>query len=121
MPPSTDIDSTDTDDNHDGTGLRAEIGRKIETLRAQTPAMTSPIGCSTAIAPNTAQTDQSGTPIRGQGNNTAIADQESTGKPGLKQIHKEFKNQVRFELEPRRSERLKTAKRWESCEEIEYF
>ena len=75
IPPSTDKDSSDTEDNHDETDLRAEIGRKIETLRAQTPAMTSPIGCSTAIAPNTEQPDQSGTPIRGQGNNTAITEQ----------------------------------------------
>ena len=119
--PSTDKDSSNTEDSRDETDLRAEIGRKIETLRAQTPAMTSLIGCSTAIAPNAAQPDPSGTSIRGQGTNTAIAEQESTGKLALKQIHKEIKHQVRFELEPRRSERLKTAKRVETLGGVEYF
>ena len=107
--------------DHEETDLRAEIGRKIETQRAQTPAITSPIGCSTAIAPNTAQPHQSGTPIREQGNNTATAELESTGKPGLKQIHKKQQNQVRFELEPRTSERLETTNRMGKLGGVEYF
>ena len=66
--------------------LRAEIGREIEKLRAQTPILTSPIGCSTETATNTAQPDQSGTPIRGQETNiTASAEEELTGKPRSKQ------------------------------------
>ena len=121
IPPSADKDSSDTEDSHDETDLRAEIGRKIETLRAQTPTMTSPIGCSSTIAPNTAQLDPSGTPVRGQKTSTVIAEQELTGKPRLKQIYKEMKNQVRFELEPRRSERVKTAKRIGKLGGVEYF
>ena len=113
--PNVNKDCSDMDSKSVETGLRADIGRQVETLRAQTPTMTSPIGCSTVIAPNTSQLDPSGTPIRIQETNTVIAEQGNkegmTGKLRSKQVKVEIRNKVRFELEPRRSERIKTAKR----------
>ena len=51
MVPNVDKESSDTDSNSEENGLKAEIGRQIETLLAETPTMTSPFGCSTAKAP----------------------------------------------------------------------
>ena len=119
--PNADRDSSDTESKSEETGLRAEIGRQIETLRAKAPTMTSPIECSTAIAPTTSQLDPSDTPIRGQETNTAVAEEEMTGKPRSKQVHEEVRNKVRFELEPCRSERIKTAKRLGKLGGVEYF
>ena len=78
------MDSSDAECDPEETDLGAEIGRKIEELWAQTPTLTSPIGCSTEIATNTAQPDQSGTQIPGQETNTAATEQKSAGKPGSK-------------------------------------
>ena len=113
--PNVDRDSSDTESNPEETCLRAEVERQIQTIRDQTPTMTSPIGCSTA------QLDPSGTPIRGQETNTAVAEEEMTGKPRLKQVHDEMRNKVRFELEPRRSEKIKTAKSVGKLGGVEYF
>ena len=44
-----------------------------------------------------------------------------TGKLRSKQANEEIRNIVRFELEPRRSERTKTAKRVEHFIGVEYF
>ena len=113
--PNVDKDSSDTDSNSEETGLRAEIGRQYKTLRAQTPTMTSPIGCSTAMAHTTSHLDPSGTPIRSQETNTVITKEGNkegmTGKLRSKQVNEEISNKVRFELEPRISEKIKTAKR----------
>ena len=75
--PTVDKESSDTDSNSEETDLRAQIGRQIETLRTQTPTMTSPIGCSIALAPITSQLDPSGTPTRSQEINTNIAEEEN--------------------------------------------
>ena len=83
---SADEDSSDMEDNTKDTILRAEIGREIERLRAQTPTLTSPIRCSTELANNPTQTDHSGTPIHGQGiDDTVETEEESTGKLRSKQ------------------------------------
>ena len=52
MVPNVDKESSDTDSNSEETSLKAEIGRQIKTLRAQTPTMTSPFGCSTLLFRN---------------------------------------------------------------------
>ena len=113
--PSADKDDSDTDNSCEVTGFRTKIERTIETLRAQTPTMTSPIGCSTAIAPTTSYQDPLCTPLRGRETNTDTAEDETreglTGKITSKQVNEEKRNKVRFELEPRRSERMKTAKK----------
>ena len=87
--------------------------------------MTSPIGCNTAIAPTTSQLDSSGTPIRNQETNTVISEEGNkegmTGKLRSKQVNEEIRNKIRFELEPRRSERIKTAKRVGKFGGVEYF
>ena len=120
--PSRDSDSTsndadkissDEEDSPEDTGLKAEIGREIEKMRAQTPMPTSPMGCSTEIVTDTAQPDVSETPIRGQ--NTVDADEiehENTDKTRLKQ---------KTNLEPRRSERIRTAQRVVKLGGGEYF
>ena len=83
---SADEDSSDTEYNTEDTNLRAKIGREIERLRAQTPTLTSPIGCSTELANNPAQPDHSGTPIyRQEIDDTAETGEESTGKLKSKQ------------------------------------
>ena len=89
--------------------------------------MTSPIGCSTAIAPTTSHHDLSGTPIRSREANTGTVEEEirdgQTGKIRPKDVNEELRNKVRFEneIEPRRSERIKTAKRWESSVGSNFF
>ena len=80
-------------------------------MRVETPTLTSLIGCSTETATNTAQPDQSGTPIRGQEANTASTEQKSAGKPGSKLKFEVEKNQSKTELEPRRSKKIETAKK----------
>ena len=115
---SAEKDSTDTEDDTEGADLRADIGREIERLRAQTPLPTSPIGCSTEGPGNTAQPDHSGTPIHGQETiTTAIAEEE----PRSKQKTKIEKSLTKNELEPRRSERIKTAQRVVKLGGVEYF
>ena len=92
---NADKDSSDAEDNPEDTGLKAEIGREIEKIRAQTPILTSPIGCSTEIATNAAQRDQSGTPIHGQETDiTAAAEEELSGEPRSKQKIKVEKNKL---------------------------
>ena len=74
--PNADRDDPDTDGSFEAAGLRTEIERTIETMRAQKPAMTSPIRCSTAIAPTMSHHDPSGTPIRGREANTGTMEKE---------------------------------------------
>ena len=117
-----DKDSSEEEDNPEDTSLRAEIGREIENLRNQSLMLTSPIGCSTDIATDAAQPDQSGTPIRGQSTVTsATAEHETTSKPRLKQKTKVENNQTKTELEPRRSERIRMAQRVVKLGGVEYF
>ena len=81
-------------------------------LRAQTPTLTSPIGCSTELANNLIQPDHSGTPVHGQEiDDTTETGEESTGKLRSKQKMNIEKTQARTELEPRRSERIRSAQR----------
>ena len=119
---SAEKDSTDTEDDTEDADLRAEIGREIERLRAQTPLPPSPIGCSTELLGNTTQPDHSGTPIDGQETiTTAATEVESAGKPRSNQKTKKEKNLTKTELEPRRSERIKTAQRVVKLGGVEYF
>ena len=121
IPVPTKIGS-DTEDNTGDIDLRAEIGREIERLRAQTPMPASPVGCSTELPNNTAQPYHSGTPIRGQEiDATAVAEEESTDNSRSKQKLKIEKNQTRTEPEPCRSERIKTAQRVVKIGRVEYF
>ena len=92
------------------TALTAEIGREIEKMRSQTPMPTSPIGCSTKTATDVAQPDTSGTPIHGQSAaNTGETAQDNTGKIRLRQTINTENSKLNSNLEPRRSERIRTA------------
>ena len=102
--------------------MRAEIGREIERLRAQTPTLKSPIGCSTELANNPTQPDHSGTPIHVQEiDDTAETGEESTGKLRSKQKMNIEKKTTRTDLEPRRSERIRSAQRVVKLGGEEYF
>ena len=117
-----DKDSSEEEVNPEDTDLRAEIGREIENLRNQTPMLTPPIGCSTEIATDVTQPDQSGTPIRGQSAaTTTTVEHETTGKPRLKPKTKTENHQTKIDLEPRRSERIRTAQRVVKLGGVEYF
>ena len=108
------------------TDLGAEIGRNIERLREQTPAPTTQVGCSTGRASNPPQSDVQGTPIHRQttpdtGNETAEAGEGTTGKIRAEQNSYFEKNQIKSESEPRRSERIKLARRVVKLGGVEYF
>ena len=84
--------------------------------------LTAPIGCSTEIATEATPPDQSGTPIRGQSAATTTAvEHESTGKPRLKPKTKVENHQTKVDIEPRRSERIRTAQRVVILGGVEYF
>ena len=117
-----DKDSSEEEVNLEETSLRAEIGREIKNLRNQTPMFTPPIGCSTEIATDATQPDQWGTPIRGQSAaTTTTVEHETAGKPMLKPKTKVENHQTKMELEPRRSERIRTAQRVVKLGGVEYF
>ena len=119
---SADEGSSDTEDITEDTNLRAEIGREIKRLRAQTPTLTSPIGCSTELANNPTQPDHSRTPIHGQEiEDTAETGEELTGKLRSKQKTNIEKTQTRTESEPRRPERIRSAQRVVKLGGVEYF
>ena len=119
--PNADMDGSDTESDSEETNLETAIGLRVEELRAETPTLTSPIGCSTEIVTSATEPDQSGTPIRGQESDVAVAEQEPTGKPKSKLKFEIDKNQIKTESEPRRSERIKTAKRIVKLGGDEYF
>ena len=127
--PSSGEDNPDSDreeEDPEETDLRAEIGREIERLREQTPAPTTQIGCSTGRASNPPQPDVQGTPIHRQttpdtGNETAEPGKGTTGKIWAEQISYFAKNQIKSESEPRRSERIKSARRVVKLSGVEYF
>ena len=105
-------DSSDTEEDPEETNLRAEIGREMERLRDQTPTLTAPIGCSTELANNPPQPDHSGTPIhRQEVDDTTEPGEEPAGKLRAEQKINIGKNQIKFESEPRRSERIRSAQR----------
>ena len=119
---SVDGDSSDTEDDPEETNLRAEIGRERERLRDQTPTLTSPIGCCTELANNPPQSDHSGTPIhRQEVDDTTEPGEEPTGKLRPEQKINIEKNQTKFESEPRRSERIRSAQRVVKLGGVEYF
>ena len=104
------------------TTLRAEIGREIDRIRSQTPMPSSPIDCSTEVATDITQPDTSGTPIHGQNTTTtAETEPDNAGKVGLKHRINVENNQLNLELEPRRSERIRTARRTVKLGGVEYF
>ena len=115
--PHTDKNNPDTDNSSEAGDIRAEIERTVGALRSRTPAMTSPIGCSTAVVPNASQHDPSGSPIRYRETITGTVEGETnngkTGKIRPEHVNEGIKNKVRFEkeIEPRRSERIKTAEK----------
>ena len=92
--PNADMNGSDTESDSEKTDLETAIGQRVEELRAETPTLTSPIGCSTEIVTSAAQPDQSGTPVRGQESDVAITEQEPTGKPGSKIKFEIDKNQI---------------------------
>ena len=112
--PNADRDGPDTDNSAEAACVMTEIDRTIVTMRALPPAMTSPIGCSTAIAPTTSRHGPSGTPIRGREANTGTVEEEirdgQTSKRRSKHVNEETRNKGKFEneIEPHRSERIKT-------------
>ena len=116
-------DSSDEEEElPNNTTLRAEIGREIDRIRSQTSMPYSPIGCSTEVATDTTQPDTSGTPIHGQNTTTtAEIEPENAGELGLKQRIDVENNQLNLELEPRRSERIRTARRTLKLGGVEYF
>ena len=115
-------DSSDEEELPDDTVLRTEIGREIDRIRSQTPTPASPIGCSTEIATDIAQPDTSGTPIPGQNaTNTAEVEPDDAGKVELKPRIRAEKNQSDYNLEPRRSERIKTDQRVVKLGGVDYF
>ena len=104
------------------TVLRTEIGREVDRIRSQTPMPASPIGCSTEIVTEIAQPDTSGTPIHGQtATDTAEVEPDDAGKVELKPRIRTKNSQSNSNLEPRRSERIKTAQRVVKLGGVEYF
>ena len=102
-------DGSDEEQLPDDTVLRAKIGQEIDRIRSQTPMPASPIGCSTEIATDIAQPDTSGTPIHGQNaTTTAEVEPDDAGEVGLKYRISAENSQLNSNLEPRRSERIKT-------------
>ena len=127
--PSSGEDNPNSDreeEDPEETDLRAEIGREIERLREQTPAPTTQVGCSTGRASNPPQPDVQGTPIHRQttpdtGIETAEPGDGITGKIRAEQNSYFEKNQTKSEPEPRRSERIKSARRVVKLGGVEYF
>ena len=118
-----DMTTSEEEDTEDIT-LKAMIEREVERIRSETPMPTSPIGCSTELAPpeDTAQPGTSGTPIRSQNTSgTEIVPQDDTGKTRLKQNVNGESNPLDPTIEPRRSERIRTAKRIVKLGGVEYF
>ena len=118
-----DKDSSDEEEElPDDTVLRTEIGREIYRTRSQTPMPASPIGCSTEIVTEITQPDTSGTPIHGQNaTDTAEVEPDDAGKVELKPRIRTKNSQSNSNLEPRRSERIKTAQRIVKLGGVEYF
>ena len=115
-------DSSNTEEEPEKTDLRDEIGREIERLRDQTPTLTTPIGCSTEPANNQPRPNHSGTPIRHQqADDTNEPEEAPTGKPRSKQKIDIGKSQIKFKSEPRRSERIRSARRVVKLGGVEYF
>ena len=115
--------TSEEEDTEDIT-LKAMIGREVERIRSETPMPTSPIGCSTELAPpeDTAQPDTSGTPIRSQNTSgTETVPQDVTGKTRLKQNVNGESNPLDPTIEPRRSEKIRTAKTINKLGGVEYF
>ena len=86
--------------------------------------LTSPIGCSTEIPPaaDVTQPDAFETPIRGQNtSNTEAIDQDHAGKTRLKQNTNDENSSIDSNSEPRRSERIRMAKRVVKLGGVEYF
>ena len=126
--PSSGEDNPDSDREEDPeeTDLRAEIGREFERLREQTPAPTTQVGCSTGRASNPPQPDVQGTPIHRQttpdtGNETAEPGEGTTGEVRAEQNSYLEKSQIKSESEPRRSERIKSARRVVKLGGVENF
>ena len=126
---SEEEEKSDTDTEEESTeeaAIRAEIGREIERLREQTPALTEPIGCSTGRADNPPQPDIQGTPIHRQetlnfGNEIAEPEEAATCKIRAEQNSYSENNQIKSESEPRRSERIKSARRVVKLGGVESF
>ena len=125
-PGEDDLDSEGEEEEREETDIRAEIGREIERLREQTPAPTMQVGCSTGRANTPPQFDHHGTPIHRQvptntTNEIAEPREEPTGKTRVELNTNLGKNQIKSELEPRRSERIKSARRVVKLGAVEYF
>ena len=115
---------SDREEDPEETDLRAEIGREIERLREQTPAPTTQVGCSTGRASNPPQPDVQGTPIHRQttpDTETTEPGDGTTGKIRAEQNSYFEKNQTKLKPEPRRSERIKLARRVVKLGGVEYF
>ena len=118
-----DTTTSEEEDTEDIT-LKDMIGREVERIRSETPMPSSPIGCSTELVPpeDTAQPDTSGTPIRNQSTSgIETVPQDVTGKIRLKQIVNGENNPLDLTIEPRRSERIRTAERIVKLGGVEYF
>ena len=127
--PSSGEDNPNSDreeEDPEETDLRAEIGREIERLREQTPAPTTQVGCCTGRASTPPQPVVQGTPIHRQttlDTGIEIAEPEDgiTYKIRVEQNSYFGKNQIKSEPEPRRSERIKSARRVVKLGGVEYF
>ena len=116
--------TSEEEDATEDTALKAVIGREVERIRSQTPMLTSPIGCSTEISPaaDATRQDAFGTPIRGQNtSNTEAIDQVHAGKTRLKQNTNDENSSLDSNSEPRRSEKIRMAKRLVKLDGVEYF
>ena len=112
--------TSEEEDATEDTALMAVIGWEVERIRSQTPMPTSPIGCSTeiALAADTTQPDDT----TGQNTfNTEAIDQGYAGKARLKQNINDESSSLDSNSEPRRSERIRTAKRVVKLGSVEYF
>ena len=116
--------TTSEEEDTDDITLKDMIGREVERIRSETPMPSSPIGCSTELIPpeDTTQPNTSGTPIRNQSTSgIETAPQDVTGKIRLKQNANGENNPLDLTIEPRRSERIKTAKIIVKLGGVEYF
>ena len=116
--------TSEEEDVTDDITLEAMIGQEVERIRSQTPMLTPPIGCITEIpsAADAIQPDAIETPIRGQStSNTGPIDNDHADKTWLKQNIRDDNTSLDIIQEPRRSERIRSAKRVVKLGGVEYF
>ena len=112
----------DGEEPHESEGTTAATG---QTAVEETPLPTTPIGCSTSSSPRQMPTtqDRDSNPIRSTTTTNGEAEREKDKGNGktTSQFEKNKKVSFRLAVSPRRSSRIRGAKRTEKMGGIEYF